>query len=477
MNICIFFVKIIKKFFNKSKMTKVFNKKNNFICVVSIDSRMNYSSNIVENHSVYVGMSADIIHPGHMNILKTASEYGQVTVGLLTDKAIASYKKIPLMTYEERFRVIEGIKYVDNIVMQETLDYSDNLRSLKPKYVVHGDDWTTGIQKETRKKVIKVLSEWGGELIEIPYTEGISSTSLKNKFDKTITTEDRRKSLKKALNIKDTLTFLDIHNALSAIIVENATYEKNNLKLQFDGMWASSLTDSTAKGKPDIEAVDTSSRLATLNEVMEVTTKPIIYDGDTGGKPEHFTYTVQNLERLGVSAVVIEDKKGLKKNSLFGTDVKQEQDSIENFCDKIKVGINSKQTDEFMVIARIESLILGKGIEDALLRGRSYADSGANGVLIHSKDNSEELVFQFVENFKKDFDVPVIVVPTTYNHITLDEFKKLGVDIVIYANHLLRSAYPAMLNTAEEILKFGRTQELEKKLMSVKEVINFIPTD
>ena len=458
-------------------MTKVFNKKNNFICVVSIDSRMNYSSNIVENHSVYVGMSADIIHPGHMNILKTASEYGQVTVGLLTDKAIASYKKIPLMTYEERFRVIEGIKYVDNIVMQETLDYSDNLRSLKPKYVVHGDDWTTGIQKETRKKVIKVLSEWGGELIEIPYTEGISSTSLKNKFDKTITTEDRRKSLKKALNIKDTLTFLDIHNALSAIIVENAIYEKNNLKLQFDGMWASSLTDSTAKGKPDIEAVDTSSRLATLNEVMEVTTKPIIYDGDTGGKPEHFTYTVQNLERLGVSAVVIEDKKGLKKNSLFGTDVKQEQDSIENFCEKIKVGINSKQTDEFMVIARIESLILGKGIEDALLRGRSYADSGANGVLIHSKDDSEELVFQFVENFKKDFDVPVIVVPTTYNHITLDEFKKLGVDIVIYANHLLRSAYPAMLNTAEEILKFGRTQELEKKLMSVKEVINFIPTD
>ena len=477
MNICIFFVKIIEKFFNKSKMTEVFNKKNNFICVVSIDSRMNYSSNIVENHSVYVGMSADIIHPGHMNILKTASEYGQVTVGLLTDKAIASYKKIPLMTYEERFRVIEGIKYVDNIVMQETLDYSDNLRSLKPKYVVHGDDWTTGIQKETRKKVIKVLSEWGGELIEIPYTEGISSTSLKNKFDKTITTEDRRKSLKKALNIKDTLTFLDIHNALSAIIVENAIYEKNNLKLQFDGMWASSLTDSTAKGKPDIEAVDTSSRLATLNEVMEVTTKPIIYDGDTGGKPEHFTYTVQNLERLGVSAVVIEDKKGLKKNSLFGTDVKQEQDSIENFCEKIKVGINSKQTDEFMVIARIESLILGKGIEDALLRGRSYADSGANGVLIHSKDDSEELVFQFVENFKKDFDVPVIVVPTTYNHVTLDEFKKLGVDIVIYANHLLRSAYPAMLNTAEEILKFGRTQELEKKLMSVKEVINFIPTD
>lgn len=429
------------------------------------------------NHSVYVGMSADIIHPGHINILKTASEYGEVTVGLLTDKAIASYKKIPVMTYDERYKVVEGIKYVDNIVMQETLDYSDNLKNLKPKYVVHGDDWTTGIQKNTRKRVIEVLNGWGGELIEIPYTKGISSSSIKNKFDKTITTEDRRRSLKKALSIKDTLTFLDIHNPLSAIIVENSTYKKDGIDLQFDGMWASSLTDSTAKGKPDIEAVDTSSRLTTLNEVMEVTTKPIIYDGDTGGKPEHFTYTVQNLERLGISAVVIEDKKGLKKNSLFGTDVKQEQESIDNFCAKLKVGINSKKTDEFLIIARIESLILNKGIDDALLRGRSYASSGANGILIHSKEKSEELVFKFVKEFKKDFDIPITVVPTTYNHITLEEFRNLGVDIVIYANHLLRSAYPAMLNTAESILQFGRTEEIEDELMSVKEVINFIPSE
>ena len=422
-------------------------------------------------------MSADIIHPGHMNILKKASEYGQVTVGLLTDRAIATYKKVPLMNYEERFKVIEGIKYVNNVVKQETLDYSTNLRNLKPKYVVHGDDWTTGVQKETREKVLEVLKEWGGELIEVPYTEGISSSGLKNKLDKTITTEDRRKSLKKALGIKETLTFLDIHNALSGIIVENAIYKKNDVSFQFDGMWASSLTDSTAKGKPDIEAVDTTSRLNTLNEVMEVTTKPIIYDGDTGGKPEHFTYTVQNLERLGISAVVIEDKKGLKKNSLFGTEVKQEQDSIESFSEKIIVGNNSKKTDDFLIIARIESLILEKGLNDALKRAEAYATAGANGILIHSKDKSEKDIFSFVQTFKKNSDLPLVVVPTTYNHIKLNEFKEIGVDIVIYANHLLRSAYPAMLSSAEAILKNGRTIEIENDLMSVKEIINFIPTN
>ena len=422
-------------------------------------------------------MSADIIHPGHMNILKKASEYGQVTVGLLTDRAIATYKKVPLMNYEERFKVIEGIKYVNNVVKQETLDYSTNLKNLKPKYVVHGDDWTTGVQKETREKVLEVLKEWGGELIEVPYTEGISSSGLKNKLDKTITTEDRRKSLKKALGIKETLTFLDIHNALSGIIVENAIYKKNDVSFQFDGMWASSLTDSTAKGKPDIEAVDTTSRLNTLNEVMEVTTKPIIYDGDTGGKPEHFTYTVQNLERLGISAVVIEDKKGLKKNSLFGTEVKQEQDSIESFSEKIIVGNNSKKTDDFLIIARIESLILEKGLNDALKRAEAYATAGANGILIHSKDKSEKDIFSFVQTFKKNSDLPLVVVPTTYNHIKLNEFKEIGVDIVIYANHLLRSAYPAMLSSAEAILKNGRTSEIENDLMSVKEIINFIPTN
>jgi phosphoenolpyruvate mutase len=430
----------------------------------------------VNNHKVYVGMSADIIHPGHMNILKEASSYGEVIVGLLTDQAIASYKKIPLMSYEERLSVIDGIKYVSKIVKQDTLDYTNNLMDIKPKYVVHGDDWTTGIQKNVRKEVIEVLKGWDGELVEVPYTKGVSSTSVREKLGNKITTEERRKSLRNALNVKDTLTFLDIHNSLSAIVIENVSVEKNGINYEFDGMWASSLTDSTAKGKPDIEAVDTSSRLVTLNEIMEVSTKPIIYDGDTGGKPEHFVYTVQNLERLGISSVVIEDKKGLKKNSLFGNDVPQEQESIEKFCEKIKVGNSIKKTDDFLIIARIESLILNKGLKDALNRGENYAQAGAGGILIHSKDKSEKEVFEFVKTFKKNSNLPIVVVPTTYNHVNLEEFKELGVDVVIYANHLLRSAYPSMLSTAEAILMYGRTKEIEENLMSIKEIINFIPT-
>ena len=431
----------------------------------------------MENPKVYVGMSADLIHPGHMNILKVANSYGDVTVGLLTDKAISTYKKLPIMNFEDRFQVISNIKFVNNVIEQRTLDYTENLRNLKPKYVVHGDDWTTGIQKNIRKSVIEVLKEWDGELIEVPYTEGISSTSIKNQLKNSITTEDRRKSLRNMLHNKDTLTFLDIHNALSAIIVENASIAKNNKKIEFDGMWASSLTDSTAKGKPDIEAVDTSSRLNTLNEVMEVTTKPIIYDGDTGGKPEHFVYTVQNLERLGISSVVIEDKKGLKKNSLFGTDVSQEQESVEEFCKKIKVGNDARNTEDFLIIARIESLILDKGLEDALFRAYKYAEAGAGGILIHSKDKTEDLVFKFIKDFKANSNLPIIVVPTTYNHVTIEQFKEIDVDVVIYANHLLRSSYPAMMNTAENILKFGRTMEIENELMSVKEIINFIPSE
>jgi phosphoenolpyruvate mutase len=431
----------------------------------------------MKNHKVYVGMSADIIHPGHMNILKIASTYGEVVVGLLTDKAIASYKKIPLMGYEERYKVIEGIKYVSKIVRQETLDYTSNLRDLKPDFVVHGDDWTTGIQKKVRNNVIEVLKEWGGELIEVPYTEGISSSNLKEKIGKETTTEERRRSLRSALHVKETLTFLDIHNALSAIVIENTQVEKNGIKIEFDGMWASSLTDSTAKGKPDIEAVDTSSRLNTLNEILEVSTKPIIYDGDTGGKSEHFLFTVQTLERLGISAVVIEDKKGLKKNSLFGNDVLQEQESIENFSEKIKIGNDAKKTDEFLIIARIESLILEKGLKDALHRGEKYAEAGAGGILIHSKDESEHQIFEFVKTFKSNHNLPIIVVPTTYNHVSFEEFQELGVDIIIYANHLLRSAYPSMVKTAESILKYGRTKEIENNLMSVKEIINFIPSN
>ena len=420
---------------------------------------------------VYVGMSADLIHPGHMNILKEASKYGNIIVGLLTDKAIASYKRLPALTYDQRKEIISNIKHVFTVIPQHTLDYTENLKAYKPDYVVHGDDWKQGVQKEVRQKVINTLSKWGGELIEIPYTKGISSTQLHNSLKEIGTTpEIRQKKLRRLIENKSIVRILEAHNGLTGIIAETVSYNNN----EFDGIWMSSLTDSTAKGKPDIELID---RYSTLNDVLEVTTKPIILDGDTGGKPEHFAFTVKTLERLGVSAVIIEDKVGLKKNSLFGTDVKQTQDSIEGFSKKIKIGKSSLIGKDFMIIARIESLILKAGLEDALKRAKAYIDAGVDGVMIHSKEEDPTEIFDFCDEYKKfDKKVPLVVVPSSYNSVTEDILIKKGANIVIYANHLLRSAYPAMVKTAESILKNKRSKEAsDDYCMSIKEILNLIP--
>ena len=427
--------------------------------------------------TVYVGMSADLMHPGHLNILKEASKLGRVTVGLLTDSAIASYKRLPFMSYEQRQEIVSSIRWVSNVVPQMTLDYTNNLRELKPNYVVHGDDWKEGVQRETREKVINVIGEWGGELVEIPYTQGISSTKLHNAVKEVGSTpEIRRGLLRRLLGAKKMVRFLDIHNALSGLVVENTYVESPTGRLEFDGMWGSSLTDSTSKGKPDIEAVDVSSRINSLNEVIEVTTKPIIYDADTGGKTEHFVFTVRTLERLGVSAVIIEDKTGLKKNSLLGNDVPQTQDTIENFCAKIAAGKSAQATDDFMLIARIESLILGKGIEDAIERAKAYLEAGADGIMIHSREKSPNEIFEFAGIYNRLPNRKCLVcVPSSYNSATEEELQESGVNIVIYANHLLRSAYPAMLNTAKSILQNKRSLECDKDLMSIKDILELIP--
>ena len=428
--------------------------------------------------TVYLGMSADLIHPGHVNLVRRASELGRVVVGLLTDEAIASYKRMPIMDWQLRYEVVSAIKGVDQVIPQKTLDYTDNLRQIQPDIVMHGDDWREGVQAAVRKKVIEVISDWDGELVEIPYTEGISSTSLHQAVREIGTTPDiRRKSLRRLLAAKDMLRFLDIHNGLSSLIVETASIRNpKGSKLEFDGMWASSLTDSTAKGKPDIEAVDTTSRVGTLNEVLEVTSKPIIYDGDTGGKPEHFVFTVKTLERLGISAVIIEDKTGLKKNSLFGTEVQQHLETISNFSAKIAAGKRAQQTDDFMIFARLESLILGFGVDDAIDRASAYLDAGADGIMIHSRSESPDEVLDFCDRYQKlGFSKPLVAVPTSYNKVHEDTLRDHGVNIVIYANHLLRSAYPAMVETALSILKYGRSAEADERLMSIKEVLELIP--
>jgi len=423
---------------------------------------------------VYIGMSADLLHPGHLNIIKEGKKLGDVIIGLLTDKAIASYKRLPALNYSQREEIVRNIKGVTEVIPQDTLDYERNLKLIRPDFLLHGDDWREGIQKSIRQRVIEVLEQWGGQLIEIPYTQGISSTQLHEAQKEIgITPEIRMKKLRRLLESKEIVRFLEAHNGISALIVEDTSILKDEKPREFDGIWISSLTDSTAKGKPDIELVE---RLDTLNQILEATTKPIIVDGDTGGISEHFIFTVRTLERLGVSAIIIEDKIGLKKNSLFGTEVPQEQDTIENFSYKISEGKKAQITEDFMIIARIESLILKKGLNDALKRAEAYIAAGADALMIHSKETSSQEIMDFLQEYKKfERKVPLVAVPSTYHHVTEKELAAEGVNIVIYANHLLRSAYPAMAKTAVTILQNERAKEAaEDYCMPIKDILTLI---
>ena len=428
-------------------------------------------------------MSADLIHPGHINILKIAKDYaskikGEVVVGLLTDKAIASYKRLPYMNYEQRKAVLESIALIDRVIPQDTLSYEGNIRLLKPAFVIHGDDWKSGAQVKTRQNVLDTLDELGcGELIEPHYTQGISSTQLnENARAVGISTNARLSLLRRLISAKTPLRFIETHSALSALIAQNAFVNRNGTKVEFDGFWSSSLTDSTSRGKPDIEAVELQSRLNTINEIFEVTSKPLIYDADTGGKTQHFAFAVRSLERTGVSACIIEDKTGLKKNSLLGNEVAQTQANINDFCDKIRAGKDAQITQDFMIIARIESLILDKGMEDALNRAFAYVDAGADGIMIHSRHKSPNEILEFIRKFRaKNSLTPIVVVPTSFNEITAQELGEAGANIIIYANHLLRASFVAMKEVTQGILENDRSAEIESKCMSVKEILSLIP--
>lgn len=423
---------------------------------------------------VYTSMCCDYFHYGHLRIIQQSAKFGKLIVGLMTDKSISEYKRVPMLSYEKRKEVVEHIKDVWKVVPQNTLDYTENLRKYKPDLVTNGDDWREGPQKETRQKVIEVLKEWGGQIVEFPYTKGISSTKIINQLNKEgITTDERLCKLKRLINCKSIVRVLEAHNGLSGLVVEKT---KANGK-EFDAIWESSLTDSASKGKPDIELVDFTSRTQRINEILEVTTKPIIVDGDTGGMPEHFCYMVKTLERLGVSAVIIEDKKFPKKNSLL-EGAKHEQEDMEIFCEKLKAGKKAQLTEEFMIIARIESLIIpqhGSDIFDAILRATYYIDAGADGIMIHSKDKKPDKILEFCKEYKKlKKKVPLVVVPTTYNTITEKELQEAGVNVIIYANHLLRSSYQAMVDVAKTILIHERAMEAETICYPVKDLLEMI---
>jgi phosphoenolpyruvate phosphomutase len=429
--------------------------------------------------TTYVAMATDVYHSGHINVINHAAKYGQVIVGVLTDEAIATYKRPPLLDTAERIRIVNSFKNVDKVVVQETMDYTNILRELRPNYVLHGDDWRTGHMQIVRQKVIDVLTEWGGELIEVPYTKNLSADRLSRQLTSAVTTPDQRLiKLRKLLQLKPYIRAIDTSNGLTGIIAENLRVmdEPTLTVKEFDAMWISSLCDSAFKGKPDIELVDLTSRINSINEIMEVTSKPIILDGDTGGKTEHFPFHVKTLERIGVSAVIIEDKTGLKQNSLFGTDALQVLDEPMAFAAKIAAGKRAQTTRDFMIISRLESLIAGKTVEDAMMRAKIYVEAGADAVMIHSKEKHGDDIFAFMEKFRTySADVPIVVVPTTYNQFTEGELHAKGANIIIHANHLLRSAYPAMMKAAASILTNGRSKEASAEFcMPLQEVLTFI---
>lgn len=425
---------------------------------------------------VYTCFCTDIIHEGHINLIRQAEKYGQVIVGVLSDEAMVRFNRFPLVSFEERIRMVREIKGVSKVVVQEDILYDKVIEQLRPDYVIHGDNWLSGYMKVIRDNVEELLKTYGGEIIDAPYTKNEEIRRLDKRMkERAAMPEYRRGKLKRMLEIRPIVKALEVHSGLTGLIAEKTIIEHDGEFDQFDAMWISSLCDSTAKGKPDIELVDMTSRFRTIDDVMEVTTKPVIFDGDTGGLTEHFVYTVRSLERMGVSAVIIEDKTGLKKNSLFGTDVVQTQDTIEHFCEKISAGKKIQLTDDFMIIARIESLILEQGMEDALERAKAYVNAGADGIMIHSRKKTPDEILQFCDLFRKtDSTTPIVVVPSSFNVVTEAELMQHGVNLVIYANQLTRSAFPAMQNTAREILKYHRAKEVDSTLMPISEIITLI---
>lgn len=432
-----------------------------------------------ENRIVYMCFSTDLLHSGHISIIKKARKLGKLIIGVLSDEAVASYKRFPLLPFEERKSLVENISGVYKVIEQKELSYRENLLKIRPDFVVHGDDWREGFQKPVRQEVLDILNEYGGKLVEFPYSKSEVYNELEKVSREKLSMPDfRRGRLRKLIGMKGCVNAIEAHSGITGLIAEKTKVLQDGKTYQFDAMWISSLCDSTAKGKPDIELVDMTSRFRTVDDIMDVTTKPIIFDGDTGGLTEHFVYTVKTLERMGVSMIIIEDKTGLKKNSLFGTEVEQTQDSIENFCEKIRAGKKAQKTKEFMIVARIESLILERGMDDALNRAFAYVDAGADGIMIHSRKKSPDEIFEFVKIFReKNQATPIVVVPTSFNTVTEEEFKNRGVNVVIYANQLTRSGFPAMQRTAETILINHRAKEADDMCMSIKDIITLIPEE
>lgn len=285
-------------------------------------------------------------------------------------------------------------------------------------------------------------------------------------------------SLKQLIKKRGFLRIIEVHNGLSALIAEQISVkEKSGGILSFDGFWESSLTDSASRGLPDIEIINLDSRLETINEILYITSKPLIVDCDTGGDINHFEYMVQKLEDAGVVMVIVEDKTFPKRNSLTNSNHILEDKDI--FAEKIKRGIAVRKSNNFMIIARLEGLIAGHSMEETLGRAEAFLKAGADGIMIHSRKNEPTEILEFASLYKK---LPkslikgkiLVCVPTTYNKITAKELAKSGFNLIIYANHLLRSSYRAMEKICKTILLNDRSFEAESLCVSLKNLFRAV---
>ena len=416
--------------------------------------------------TVYVGITGDIIHPGIINIIQKGAKYGRLIVGLLSNEAIATHKRIPYLTYEQRKAVIENIKGVSEVVPQEEWSYVPNLLKLKPDYIIHGDDWKTNYLKGIREEVFEVMKKIGGEVIEIPYTKGINSSQL---FESTtnngITAVQRLQSLRQLMNYKPIIRIMEANSGLSGLIIENLKVEKEDGIQRFDGIFIN-LLDSNPLGISEQESSTFTSKLNTVTDILECTTKPIIYGGYTSDNYENVTFTIEKLELMGISAIIIEDKF---KN-------KQELCNEDEFCLKIKEGKKAQTNPDFMIIAGIKELILGKNIDDALKKALTSIKAGADGILISSNQKNGDDIKEFCLKLRKENkNIPIVLIPTAYDQFTEKEFAEWGANIIIYVDYLKKATYPAMKKCAETILKSERSLEVNEMCMPIKEILNLIP--
>jgi len=292
----------------------------------------------------------------------------------------------------------------------------------------------------------------------------------------TIPAKERVGLLKKLIEEKGFVRLIEVHNGLSALIAQMCSVKKEENVIEYDGFWESSFTDSASKGIPDAEIVGYDSRLVTIDEILNVTSKPMIIDGDTGGSAAQFEYLVRKLGRLGVSGIIIEDKMFPKRNSL-DKDAKQILEDPEVFSQKIQRGQEVKLGEDFFIIARIESLIAGRSLNDAVSRARQYIIAGADGIMIHSKKDTPNDILSFASEYEKICIElkrrPILVcVPTTYNLITDKELHDHGFNVIIHANQMLRAAHKSMKKVSEVMLRNDRGFEAEALCSPVSEVFS-----